>query len=87
MFNHQLIAPSDDSKPIFRCHKSAWQDWHEAAEPRWKNWIDSHGFTPSHHKIISLPDSDYSLEAMLQTDSGNAFDDGAYAAKMPAGPF
>ena len=87
MFNHQLIAPSDDSKPIFRCHKSAWQDWHEAAEPRWKNWIDSHGFTPSHHKIISLPDSDYSLEAMLQTDSGNAFDDGAYAAKMPAGRY
>lgn len=87
MFNHQLIAPSDDSKPIIRCSKSAWQDWREVAEPRWINWIDSHGFTPSHHKVISLPDSDHSLEAMLQSDSGNAFDDGAYAAKMPAGRY
>lgn len=85
MFNHQLTAESDNSKPIFRCNKSSWKDWKDQADPRWKNWIESNSFNPSHNKILSLPDTDHRLEAILQSDSGNAFDDGAHASKIPSG--
>ncbi len=85
MFNHHLIEEPENSTPVYRCHKSTWDDWLNQAEPRWKNWIESHHFAPSHHKMLNLPDAEHRIEAILQTDSGNSFDDGAQASRLPAG--
>ena len=89
MFTHQLIAKPDNSTAIHRClnstQKSNWDEWYNQAPPRWKNWIDSHHFSPSHHNILNLPDANHKIESILQTDSGNSFDDGAHASKLPAG--
>ncbi len=85
MFNHHLIEEPENSTPVYRCHKSTWDDWLNQAEPRWKNWIESHHFAPSHHKMLNLPDAEHHIEAILQTDSGNSFDDGAQASRLPAG--
>ncbi|MGB2166563.1 MAG: hypothetical protein ACPH3M_04975, partial [Candidatus Puniceispirillales bacterium] len=85
MFNHHLIEEPENSIPVYRCHKSTWDDWLNQAEPRWKNWIESHHFAPSHHKMLNLPDAEHRIEAILQTDSGNSFDDGAQASRLPAG--
>ena len=83
MDNHHLIKTNtDNSLPIIRLKKAAWEEWRASAPERWLNWLDSQQFAMRKNTMMALPDADHKIETVLQSASEKAFADGARASKL-----
>jgi len=88
MDNHHLIKDDNHTGlPIIRLKNAAWQEWCDNAPERWLNWLDSHHFALRENTIITLPDAEHRIEAVLQSASSKAFADGARASKLSPGTY
>jgi len=88
MDNHHLIKDDNHTGlPIIRLKNAAWQEWRDTAPERWLNWLDSHHFALRENTIITLPDAEHRIEAVLQSASSKAFADGARASKLSPGTY
>ena len=73
MDNHHLIKDDNHTGlPIIRLKNAAWQEWRDTAPERWLNWLDSHHFALRDNTIITLPDAEHRIEAVLQSTSSKA---------------
>ena len=82
-----LIAETDHPRRLHILGEAQLKDWLKSASPEHTNWVHDHGFTASKGSHLVLPSSDGRISDAMIGTSGDAYRDGAMAARLPQGAY
>jgi leucyl aminopeptidase len=82
-----LISGSEKPRNLHIFNKDQFTDWVQAASAEQVRWAEDHGFTATRDTRLVVPNKDGHIEAAIIGTSGDAYRDGAMAARLPQGAY
>ena len=82
-----LISASDKARQLHIHTKDEFSEWKTSANPELVRWADDHGFKAAKSTHLVLPGVDGSVLGAIVGSSGDAYRDGAMAARLPQGAY
>ena len=82
-----IRSESDNTRQLHIFTKDEFSSWKESASDALCRWADDHGFTSAKNTSLVLPGPDGSITGAIVGASGDAYRDGAVAARLPQGAY
>ncbi len=80
-----LIAPTSSARQLHIFNHDQFAAWKADASPALCRWVDDHGFNGAKNTNLVLPGTDGGIAGAIIGASGDAYRDGAMAARLPQG--
>ncbi len=82
-----LIAPTSSARSLHILNQDQFSTWKASASPAVCRWADDHGFSAKKNTNLVLPAEDGGISGAIIGASGDAYHDGAMAARLPQGVY